>query len=259
MKKFTFSLLLLVPFLLLLYFISPTKAAAQTQCVQTGDTCDTLTSNAKPCCNPTDQCVETGHLNHISLKICQPAPVINTNCICDNPDKAGSGINGFRCTLAGVGEIHGFCDSAEQACIQGGTSDIYEDAHWDDSSRIDTAQGIICQRPPDKLVEPAAPPCAPDGLKDGICTSVVTAFGEIGVKPEIFISRLFGILLAPAGTIAVILFLRAGYQIMTARGNPEGIKEGREKIVAVIVGLMFLIFSFVLLQVLGVDLLRLPQ
>lgn len=86
----------------------------------------------------------------------------------------------------------------------------------------------------------------------------MTAFGKVGVEPGEFISRLFGILLAAAGSIAVILFMRAGYQIMTARGNPEGIKEGREKIVAAIVGLMFLIFSFVILQVIGVDLLKIP-
>jgi hypothetical protein len=112
---------------------------------------------------------------------------------------------------------------------------------------------------PEDFPLPPAPPCVDDITKTKICTKVKTAFGDVGTQPGAFITRLFGILLAASGAIATLLIMRAGYQIMTARGNPEGIKEGREKLVAAIVGLMFLIFSFVLLQVIGVDLLRLPN
>lgn len=105
----------------------------------------------------------------------------------------------------------------------------------------------------------ADPPCAPGSFdREGRCTAVLTALGKIQVEPGAFVTRMFGVLLAASGAIAVILIIRAGYQIMTARGNPEGIKEGREKIVAAIVGLMFLIFSFVILEVIGVDLLKIP-
>ncbi|HSA83864.1 MAG TPA: hypothetical protein VLF20_03175 [Patescibacteria group bacterium] len=93
---------------------------------------------------------------------------------------------------------------------------------------------------------------------EGRCQEINTAFGVIKTSPEGFIEILFGVLLAASGAIAVLLLMRAGYQIMTARGNPEGIKEGREKIVAVILGLMFLVFSVVFLEVIGVDLLRIP-
>lgn len=111
------------------------------------------------------------------------------------------------------------------------------------------------QRPP----EPPAPPCAVDPkTTGGKCLSVITAFGPVATNPEQFITRFFGILLAASGAMAILLIMRAGYQIMTARGNAEGIQHGRERLVAAIVGLMFLIFSFVLLQVIGVDLLRLP-
>lgn len=113
---------------------------------------------------------------------------------------------------------------------------------------------------PKDFPQPAAPPCKDDVSKVGVtCTKVVTAFGDVGTQPGAFITRLFSILLAASGAIAILLIMRAGYRIMTARGNPEGIKEGREQLVAAIVGLMFLVFSFVLLQVIGVDLLRLPN
>jgi hypothetical protein len=109
------------------------------------------------------------------------------------------------------------------------------------------------------LPNPPAPPCAPNAMVKGKCTAVITAFGRVSTEPGQFITRLFAILLGGAGGIAVILIMRSGYRIMTARGNPEGIQQGREQFVAAIVGLMFLVFSFVLLQVIGIDILRIPN
>jgi hypothetical protein len=46
---------------------------------------------------------------------------------------------------------------------------------------------------------------------------------------------------------------------MTSQGKPESIQEGRDQIIAAIVGLAFLIFSLVFLEVIGVNLLRIPD
>ncbi len=45
---------------------------------------------------------------------------------------------------------------------------------------------------------------------------------------------------------------------MTSQGKPETLQQGRDQLIAAIVGLLFLIFSFVLLQTIGVDILKLP-
>jgi hypothetical protein len=45
---------------------------------------------------------------------------------------------------------------------------------------------------------------------------------------------------------------------MVSRGNPEQVQQAREQFTAAIVGLMFIIFSLVILQSIGFDILQLP-
>jgi formate hydrogenlyase subunit 3/multisubunit Na+/H+ antiporter MnhD subunit len=87
---------------------------------------------------------------------------------------------------------------------------------------------------------------------------VVTALGKLSTEPGAFIKAIYGLLLAVSGAIAVLLLMRAGYRIQTSQGKPEAIKEGQEQITATIVGLFFLIFAFVILQVFASDLLKIP-
>jgi cell division protein FtsX len=67
-----------------------------------------------------------------------------------------------------------------------------------------------------------------------------------------------GTLLGLAGGIAVILIIIAGYRLMASQGNPEAVQAAREQIISAIVGLVFVIFSLVILQVIGVDILKIP-
>lgn len=45
---------------------------------------------------------------------------------------------------------------------------------------------------------------------------------------------------------------------MTSQGDHEKVKEAREILTSAIIGLLFLIFSLVILEVIGVDLLHIP-
>ncbi len=110
-----------------------------------------------------------------------------------------------------------------------------------------------------KNAPPPAPGPCPETMTDGKCPSFLTALGSVSTDPAKFIRALFGILLAMSGAIALLLIIRAGYKIMTSEGKPEAIQEGRERLISAIVGLLFLIFSFVFLQVIGVDILRIPE
>ncbi|MEO6130231.1 MAG: peptidoglycan-binding protein, partial [Saprospiraceae bacterium] len=101
-------------------------------------------------------------------------------------------------------------------------------------------------------------PCPIGFSENGKCTGFQTGLGIIATEPAKFISSLFRILLAGSGAIALLLIIRAGFKIMTSEGKPEAIQEGREKLIAAIVGLLFLIFALVFLQVIGVDILKIP-
>jgi hypothetical protein len=85
-----------------------------------------------------------------------------------------------------------------------------------------------------------------------------TDIGSISVSPGGFVSSLFTRILGLVGGLAVILIIISGYRLMASRGNPEKLQGAREQLTAAIVGLLFVIFSFVFLQVIGYNLLGLP-
>lgn len=90
------------------------------------------------------------------------------------------------------------------------------------------------------------------------CTMVDSAIGSISTDPKGFILKLFQVLLGLSGGIALLLIIRSGYKYMTSQGNPETTKAAQEEMTSAIVGLLFLIFSLVILQIIGVDLLKIP-
>ncbi len=85
-----------------------------------------------------------------------------------------------------------------------------------------------------------------------------TAIGEIEANLPALVKKLFAVLLSLSGGIAVLLIIVAGYQLITSSGNPEKTQAARERLTSAVVGLLFIIFSFVILEVIGVSILRIP-
>jgi hypothetical protein len=119
-------------------------------------------------------------------------------------------------------------------------------------------KGADCQpiNPP-TLPPPPSPPCM-QWSPNGRCDTFNSTFGGFSTDPEGFIQKVFAVLLSVSGGIALLLIMRSGYSLMTAQGNPEKINNAREQLVAAIVGLIFLIFSFVFLELIGYDILHIP-
>jgi hypothetical protein len=90
------------------------------------------------------------------------------------------------------------------------------------------------------------------------CTIVETALGKIDTDSAKFVQKIFSIVLGLSGGIALIMIIIAGYKFMTSAGNPEALKGATEQLTSSIVGLLFIILSFVILQIIGVDILRIP-
>jgi hypothetical protein len=99
----------------------------------------------------------------------------------------------------------------------------------------------------------AGPELCPDGK------SINTGIGCIPVEsPAGFITTILRWATGIAGGIAFILIVYAGFEIITAGGNPQKVQAGRELLTAAIMGLMFLLFSAFILRFFGVDLLGIP-
>lgn len=110
--------------------------------------------------------------------------------------------------------------------------------------------------------DPQEPPCAVRDPDTGVCLEIFVGNNNspliFATDPAGFVRTLLGFLLSISGMVATYLILRSAYQFMTSRGNPEAIQEAKDRLTSAIVGLLFIIFSLVIIQVIGVDILQIP-
>jgi len=118
-------------------------------------------------------------------------------------------------------------------------------------------QGVEC-------IIPRSPACAE--LVNGVCQKIDTSLlqggakdiGKMPTNSGEFIVKIFIIILSFAGGIALLLIILSGYKIIMSKGKPEAIQQGKEQLISAIVGLVFIIFSFVIFQLVFVDILKIP-
>ncbi len=84
-----------------------------------------------------------------------------------------------------------------------------------------------------------------------------TALGCIPTQPNQFIMAAIRILLGLGGGIAFLLMIVGAAFVLTSQGNPEAINRGKEVFTGAIIGLLMMIFSTFLLELIGVDILGL--
>jgi hypothetical protein len=94
----------------------------------------------------------------------------------------------------------------------------------------------------------------------GNALSINTAIGCIPFgSREAFLGFILKWAVGIGGGIAFLLIIYAGFMIMTSAGNPERLKAGQELLTSAISGLILLIFSVVILKIIGVDILGLDS
>lgn len=246
--------------------VTPTPAAGPTQ-LKYGDLCGMSIGSGTAQCPPGTQCQRVSPEKTNSAERCggQKAELVLARCntsldlktvdVCypysDSSVKPGETItNALAC---GGGTSGYVCEDPEAYfCMVRDTSDP-------------TEADLRCQKIPNKKS-----PCLEGLMEDGRpapkdkpaliakCTKFATAVGELQTTPMAFMQKLFGIILSLAGGIALLLIIFSGYQILTSQGNPEKIQGAKDTITSAIIGLVFMIFSMVILQVIGVDILHIP-
>lgn len=103
---------------------------------------------------------------------------------------------------------------------------------------------------------PPSPVC--ENWENGRCVEVNTGVGPIKTNGAGIINSIFLLLLSLAGGIALISIIHSGYQMITSRGNPEAVQKAREIFISAVVGLLFIVFSIMVLELLTIDILHLP-
>jgi hypothetical protein len=87
---------------------------------------------------------------------------------------------------------------------------------------------------------------------------IKTALGCIPIDANPLIAGLMKYVVGLSGGIALLMMIFGSFQMVTSAGNAESVKKGRDQFVSAVIGLLFVIFSVLLMQIIGVDILGLP-
>jgi len=71
--------------------------------------------------------------------------------------------------------------------------------------------------------------------------------------------NVFGLGLGLAGVSALLCIIFSAFMMQTSEGNPEKIKKAQERLTSCIIGLVIIIFSVLILRLIGADILKIPQ
>lgn len=112
----------------------------------------------------------------------------------------------------------------------------------------------------DDLSDPAKTQCINCVNILPVGTHVWTAIGCLNAgNPTRLVGQLLGWAVGVGGGIAFLLIVYAGFQIATAAGDPKRVQAARELLVSAITGLLLIVFSIFLLNLIGFKLLDLGR
>lgn len=91
-----------------------------------------------------------------------------------------------------------------------------------------------------------------------LATELQTELGCIPTDPLGFVARFYSIGLGLIGGLAVLFIIYGGYLLMTSQGDLRRVESGKSYIIYSIMGLLLAIFGYVFMQIIVVDVLKLP-
>jgi len=124
-----------------------------------------------------------------------------------------------------------------------------------DPAKCTTGQGTRCNLRDGSPIPPLVPGAKAVAIPN---SGILTAIGCVPTQPQALVEGLIRYGTLAAGGVAFLLMILGAIQMITAEGNPETIKHAQERFYSAIIGLLLIIFSVLLMQVIGVDILDLP-
>jgi|GEM_PF-1144123 len=214
----------------------------------------TIDSNLK---TPAETCPvgwSQGYKSDIYSNACQ--------CWPDNiqlPAVDTSGGNG--CPVCDSDHPYYFADDASCHKDDGTSSEKAQPLKLEDCGKDACDPGNGCTL--NKLKIPPSPVCADydetaGSNTLGSCQTINTAIGPLNIQLSEFTKTIFSLLLSVSGLIILYIVIRSGYILLFSQGNAEKVKEAQDRLTSAVVGLLFLIFSLIVLQTIGVDILHIP-
>lgn len=89
-------------------------------------------------------------------------------------------------------------------------------------------------------------------------SETATDLGCVPNDPMGFVTKFYGFGLGIIGGVAVLFTIYGGYIILTSQGDPVQLNKGKSYILYAIIGLLLVVFGYVFVQVVAVDILHIP-
>lgn len=133
-----------------------------------------------------------------------------------------------------------------------------------------TANSFVQAQSPDSKPDPGGGVkkiCDSAGAAKGMCEGcmkgdppegVWTAIGCLHTDPALAAKDIFGVALGFGGIFILIQILMGAFGLITSSGNTAAVQKARDRIVNSVIALLFLVFSVTLLQIIGIQILKLP-
>lgn len=114
----------------------------------------------------------------------------------------------------------------------------------------------ICQTIPDSA-QCGAKNCKQECLK---CKSseIWTGLGCLPTNVNALVQSIFTIFAGFIGAIILLRVIIVGFKVMLSQGNAEVLKKSSAEITSAVVGFLVLFFSFLILRIIGIDILKIP-
>lgn len=125
------------------------------------------------------------------------------------------------------------------------------------STPVTTGTFSLCEQASNETEKKACENCY-EGRAISGKSGIWTAVGCIPTGTQGIVETLLKIGLGLSGGFVVLAILAGSFMFATSAGETKKVQEAQEMITAAIVGLLFVIFSVIILQFIGVNLLQLP-
>lgn len=181
-------------------------------------------------------------------KITGPQGTISVDPLCKAPKTCNATTN--QCEIYQEPEIPSGCSTSSQGKTFCVNTPYNYSIYCSTQAECDKYKaGLESFYPSLKETEGPDPTC-----NDG--TGINTAIGCIPITDtNLFIGFILRWAIGVGGGIAFLLIVYAAFMIMTSQGNPERLKAGQELLTSAIAGLIMLIFSVFILNLIGVNIL----
>lgn len=124
-----------------------------------------------------------------------------------------------------------------------------------DGSLCRTTLGRCIPDPNSANSDPNAGACPFDPTQNYI----PTALGCIPTQPGALASATITLLIGIGSGLALFFIIFGSGKLILSQGNPEAINQAKEVITSAIIGLVFIVLSVTILQIVGFDILRLGE